>query len=106
MIRRPPRSPLFPSTPLFRSRQQLRRQRRRLHAVVLEPERRLQGRARLDRERTRLKSSNVGLFRIASFFLNDPATPEISPLPLHAALPISTTTATATPTASRSRART
>src|SRR3990172_8324660 len=41
-----------------------------------------------DRKSTRLNSSH-GYISYSLFFFNDPAPPEISPLPLHDALPIS-----------------
>src|ERR1035441_2131734 len=43
--------------------------------------------ARRDRERTRLKSSHLGI-SFSRFFFNSTPTPELSPLPLPAALPI------------------
>src|SRR3990167_6917182 len=87
MIRRPPRSPLFPSTTLFRSgplrgvhhpRRFCRRVWTRPRAAVSRP----------DRKSTRLNSSHSQISFIPFFFFNDPATPEISPLSLHDALPI------------------
>src|ERR1044072_7214731 len=43
---------------------------------------------RKDRKSTRLKSSHTDIYRLPFFFFNSPATTEISPLSLHAALPI------------------
>src|SRR3990167_2129227 len=86
-IRRPPRSPLFPYTTLFRSGWRTllpgksprlyRRQHRRLHQYP----------GRIDRKSTRLNSSHSQI-SYAVLFFNDTATTEISPLPLHDALPI------------------
>src|SRR3990167_7569173 len=94
MIRRPPRSTLFPYTPLFRSQ-----------IVFDSPDAHVRHRQpgsgdRLDRKSTRLNSSHSQisyavfclknyLIMIILFFFNDPATTEIYSLPLHAALPIS-----------------
>src|SRR3989338_7143523 len=87
MIRRPPRSALFPYTPLFRS--------------ISTPQGRLSTSARqrvsicgmltgacLDRKSTRLNSSHSSISFPLCLFFNDPATTEICPLSLHAALPI------------------
>src|SRR3989338_6842177 len=87
MIRRPPRSTLFPYTTLFRSGQErlegfaqfLARHLPRLLPVVVDPP--------ADRKSTRLNSSHSSI-SYAIFFFNDPATTEIYPLPLHDALPI------------------
>src|SRR3989338_6649775 len=92
MIRRPPRSPLFPYTPLFRSLQLLQ-------ALLLPLE--------LDAQSLLLPGplAQIGRAHVLTpitipspispffFFLNDPATTEISPLSLHAALPISAASA-------------
>src|SRR6266576_3981725 len=61
MIRRPPRSTLFPYTTLFRSVQRLeRRQRVHVQAVQLLQQRmRRRGRGEQDRKSTRLNSSHV-----------------------------------------------
>src|SRR6202453_1925075 len=128
MIRRPPRSTLFPYTTLFRSKRPHRPSACRTECRV----RRHHGFA-IDRKSTRLNSSHLyisyavfclkktisksnvlyepsttrlplpysdhskrtahidaprRLCHRAPFFFNDPATPEISALPLHAALPI------------------
>src|SRR3990172_5215393 len=87
MIPRPPRSPLFPYTPLFRSATSL--------LVLAATTGEAQPRSRedceaaypADRKSTRLNSSH-GYISYAFFFFNDPATPEIPSLSLHAALPI------------------
>src|SRR3990172_7040347 len=88
MIRRPPRSTLFPYTTLFRShpgvsRRSPRGPSPRSRSRCREWERTLQ-----DRKSTRLNSSH-GYISYSVFFFNDPATPEIYPLSLHDALPIS-----------------
>src|SRR3989304_2964542 len=88
MIRRPPRSTLFPFTTLFRSRHLHRRgapgrappsQRGTIPRAL---------RRRRDRKSTRLNSSH-GYISYAAFFFNDTATTEIYTLSLHDALPIS-----------------
>src|SRR3990167_7438793 len=88
MIRRPPRSPLFPYTTLFRSRHrraEVQALRLRDHEVDADRGVRiLCG----DRKSTRLNSSHSQI-SYAVFFFNDTATTEISPLSLHDALPIS-----------------
>src|SRR3990172_5297609 len=87
MIRRPPRSPLFPYTTLFRSHicKHLGRQLLRIDLARGNDPDRLKVR---DRKSTRLNSSHVYISN-PLFFFNDTAPPEISPLPLHDALPIS-----------------
>src|SRR3990167_6971476 len=87
MIRRPPRSPLFPYTTLFRSallimRQLLMDSRRVLPQGLTGVENRDE-----DRKSTRLNSSHSQI-SYAVFFFNDPAPTEISTLSLHDALPI------------------
>src|SRR3990172_8323543 len=88
MIRRPPRSTLFPYTTLFRSQVEepcvlasARHRREAARRLVLEV---------LDRseEHTSELQSRLHLL-FPLFFFNDPATTEIYPLPLHDALPIS-----------------
>src|ERR1044072_7441870 len=88
MIRRPPRSTLFPYTTLFRSdahrrpcgarARRERRLRQRALQVVNQP----------DRKRTRLNSRHNDISRMPPFFFNDTATAEIYTLSLHDALPI------------------
>src|SRR3989338_6655180 len=87
MIRRPPRSPLFPSTPLFRSSlamwspmsiRSCRDLGEKVTATIKQ---------RSEEHTSELQSQFHLLFPLV-FFLNDPAPPEISPLSLHAALPI------------------
>src|ERR1044072_6678292 len=97
MIRRPPRSTLFPSTTLFRS-YTLQRWHPRLSQL-----RSIQGssitqtcRAQ-DRKSTRLNSSHTDISRMPSCFFNDTATTEIYTLSLHDALPILHTSAMASP---------
>src|SRR3990172_6968914 len=87
MIRRPPRSTLFPYTTLFRSGQLMDENQGHLSALgVSSPE--LEALiAAADRKRTRLNSSH-GYTSYAFFFFNDTATTEIYPLSLHDALPI------------------
>src|SRR3990172_7071431 len=88
MIRRPPRSTLFPYTTLFRSPGHL------VHRVGAR-QRAADGGERLfdirqggDRKSTRLNSSH-GYTSYSLFFFNDTATTEIYSLSLHDALPIS-----------------
>src|SRR3990167_5423053 len=88
MIRRPPRSPLFPYPTLFRSRHS--GARRHCLARPARGDRRA-GSLPLtttDRKSTRLNSSHSQI-SYAAFFFNDPATTEISTLSLPDALPIS-----------------
>src|SRR3989338_2182454 len=89
MIRRPPRSTLFPYTTLFRSPLDL-------SDVIDHPERSTSSSSGFaisshssDRKSTRLNSSHSSISYSILFF-NDPAPPEIYPLSLHDALPIST----------------
>src|SRR5574343_360844 len=96
MIRRPPRSTLFPYTTLFRSHQQS-------CPTVQANQRPSLGRCHLDRKSTRLNSSHItisyAVFCLKKkkkknyffFFFNDTATTEIYTLSLHDALPISPT---------------
>src|SRR6266487_1491681 len=99
MIRRPPRSTLFPYTTLFRSRQRALRDRHVDEWGHPGPGR--------DRKSTRLNSSHPStsyavfclkkknlvflLLPFSFFFFNDTATTEIYTLSLHDALPISAT---------------
>src|SRR3990167_6870995 len=88
MIRHPPSSPLFPSTTLFRSHRGIAQRRDgRLRRRCTGSQRLRPGRQ--DRKSTRLNSSHIQISYSFSFFFNDPAPPEFSPLPLHDALPIS-----------------
>src|SRR3990167_8291501 len=88
MIRRPPKSTLFPYTTLSRSRRR-RVRRSGVHGHVGgRHEDGRQRRDRRDRKSTRLNSSHSQI-SYALFFFNDTAPPEIYPLPLHDALPIS-----------------
>src|SRR3990167_6987881 len=87
MIRRPPRSPLFPYTTLFRSASA--RQSPRYCRPGYAPACRFHSRCWTpDRKSTRLNSSHNQNSYFPFFFFNDPATTEISPLSLHDALPI------------------
>src|SRR3984885_4372590 len=90
MIRRPPRSTLFPYTTLFRPRRPAvyaseAPQQGALYDVPTRVDRRSR-----DRKSIRLNSSHVRI-SYAVFFFNDTATTEIYPLPLHDALPTSKT---------------
>src|SRR3990172_8335020 len=87
MIRRPPRSPLFPYTPLFRSPDDTDSSVASGSTVLVDESMTLKAVAYADRKSTRLNSSH-GYISYALFFFNDTAPTEISPLPLHAALPI------------------
>src|ERR1044072_8000019 len=88
MIRRPPRSTLFPYTTLFRSTSKNRTKSvltpsilsRSTNSLTAEPDR--------DRKSTRLNSSQTDISRMPSFFFNDTAPTEIYTLSLHDALPI------------------
>src|ERR1044072_6711195 len=89
MIRRPPRSTLFPYTTLFRSRDHsgtwIYRRDGDCRADVLS----VYDRESEDRKSTRLNSSHTDISRMPYFFFNDTATTEIYTLSLHDALPIS-----------------
>src|ERR1043165_8638225 len=89
MIRRPPRSTLFPYTTLFRSLRPGRRSYSEECFWLCPKQPRSNGDGHPDRKSTRLNSSHVALSRMPSFFFNDPATTEIYTLSLHDALPIS-----------------
>src|SRR3990172_6951202 len=92
MRRRPPRSTLFPYTTLFRSVGRAHRRHRAdprvcrgpLPDVRVPPE-------RSEEHTSELQSRLHLLFPL--FFLNETATTEIYPLPLHDALPICRTSA-------------
>src|ERR1051325_11198254 len=89
MIRRPPRSTLFPYTTLFRSAGDLRVAHRR-HVRLQAGACRLRqhvGQARSEEHTSELQSPYV--ISYAGFFFNDTATTEIYTLSLHDALPIS-----------------
>src|SRR3989304_4688502 len=88
MIRRPPRSTLFPYTTLFRSRAEFLQAAYEGSYTPLERTRTMIRAGELDRKSTRLNSSH-GYISYAVFFFNDTATTEIYPLSLHDALPIS-----------------
>src|SRR3990167_3830486 len=88
MMRRPPRSTLFPYTTLFRSH--ARKEIERLlvldfHALETAPL--AVDVSRSEEHTSQLQSQSNLAFRL--FFFNDAATPEIYPLSLHDALPIS-----------------
>src|ERR1044072_8004563 len=88
MIRRPPRSTLFPYTTLFRSAQGRHVDRRAAYGLH-DRDRHLHLEGEGDRKRKRLNSSHTDIYRIpSSFFFNDTATTEIYTLSLHDALPI------------------
>src|SRR3990172_1866063 len=87
MMRRPPRSPLFPYTTLFRSatfgRMTGTSKISDWNCISIS----LNTIPPSDRKSTRLNSSHRYI-SYSVFFFNDAATPEISPLSLHDALPI------------------
>src|SRR3990167_6899921 len=88
MIRRPPRSTLFPYTTLFRSQGPGRRTRM-FNMKDLAPElEEIAAQIRRSEEHTPELQSQSNLSFPPCFF-NDPAPPEIYPLALHDALPIS-----------------
>src|SRR3990167_7069470 len=87
MIRRPPRSTLFPYTTLFRS------YCTQIHAIQKYYDAAQAGwnsaKTPTDRKSTRLNSSHSQIsYFVCFFFFNDTATTEIYPLSLHDALPI------------------
>src|ERR1043165_9070212 len=88
MIRRPPRSTLFPYTTLFRSCVLAGGAFVIRVLFVRGGVRVFRAHEAIDRKSTRLNSSHVALYRLPSFFFNDPATTEIYTLSLHDALPI------------------
>src|SRR3990167_6856110 len=88
MMRRPPRSTLFPYTTLFRSRRRVQQADRAARRPAGRFSHRHECAAR-DRKSTRLNSSHSQISYFLFFFLNDAAPPEIYPLSLHDALPIS-----------------
>src|SRR3990167_8676428 len=87
MIRRPPRSTLFPYTTLFRSWSSAKTPRR--FATICSGSGSISSRSppRTDRKSTRLNSSHSPI-SYAVYFFNDTATTEIYTLSLHDALPI------------------
>src|SRR3990172_3645033 len=87
MTRRPPISPLFPYTTLFRSADAAGAGAPADLLATLVPKLVEPANAGEDRKSTRLNSSH-GYISYSLFFFNDPAPPDISPLPLHDALPI------------------
>src|ERR1044072_7975231 len=89
MIRRPPISPLFPYTTLFRSRALGGAGAYDRVKLVDEEDQVVRIRPHLDRKSKRLNSRHTDISLMAVFVFNDPATTDISPLPLHDALPIS-----------------
>src|SRR3990167_2067580 len=87
MIRRPPRSTLFPYTTLFRSTPGTRRtSRQRLRGLLAMAALDYLHRARSEEHTSELQSQSNLLCRLV--FFNDTATTEIYPLSLHDALPI------------------
>src|SRR3990167_6930063 len=88
MIRRPPRSPLFPYTTLFRS--QYGSIHSRQSTVTMSPSamENVGAEGRSEEHTSELQSQSNLLFPLF-FFFNDTAPTEISPLSLHDALPIS-----------------
>src|SRR3990167_4324460 len=87
MIRRPPRSSLFPYTTLFRSVYRFYGHATVLRINSFDTKEFTAGRRKTDRKRTRLNSSHSQI-SYAVFFFNDTATSEIFSLSLHDALPI------------------
>src|SRR3990167_6895589 len=88
MTRRPPRSPLFPSTTLFRSPEKLKLLQVAPMAQPTMPGGGPDGgQDRSEEHTSELQSQSNLIFPL--FFFNDPAPTEISPLSLHDALPIS-----------------
>src|SRR3990167_3273735 len=87
MIRRPPRSTLFPYTTLFRSCAAATNDGVGSTAVTDGAPKRATSSAVKDRKSTRLNSSHSQI-SYALFFFNDTATTEIYTLSLHDALPI------------------
>src|SRR3990172_4590714 len=88
MIRRPPRSALFPYTTLFRSREEIETLNL-ADSAVYEAEKILpEFEGKVDQKSIRLNSSH-GYTSYVVFFFNDTATTEICTLSLHDALPIS-----------------
>src|SRR3990172_8253508 len=87
MTRRPPRSPLFPYTTLFRSARSSDAACRSRGAEGQSCDLREPSGGARDRKSTRLNSSHP-YTSCSLFFFNDPATTEISTLPLHDALPL------------------
>src|SRR5574341_1338 len=88
MIRRPPRSTLFPYTTLFRSPPSVTLPDHAVRSPDSKPSAKIRSVAGPDRKSTRLNSSHQ-LISYAVFFFNDTATTEIYTLSLHDALPIS-----------------
>src|ERR1044072_9016870 len=88
MIRRPPRSTLFPSTTLFRSDRadRLREARGDRRPAGSGAPRRGTGVPQIGEHTDQLQALGYILFRV--FLFNDTATTEIDPLSLHDALPI------------------
>src|SRR3990172_6888714 len=86
MIRRPPRSTLFPYTTLFRSLSRTIFSCSGLAEAILLMT--TTSAIRRDRKSTRLNSSHGYISYSLLFFFNDTATTEIYPLSLHDALPI------------------
>src|SRR3989338_6843220 len=87
MTRRPPRSPLFPSTTLFRSGTGMRG----LAKLLAGQGKKVVGSDQQHELRSEEHTSELqSQFHLVCplLLLNDPAPPEISPLPLHDALPI------------------
>src|SRR3990167_6887145 len=88
MTGRPPRSPLFPHTTLFRSIQEGAKLVQRVEDILEELNLTMVPQ-QIDRKSTRLNSSHSQISHSPPFFfLNDRPPPEISPLPPHDALPI------------------
>src|ERR1051326_5067320 len=89
MIRRPPRSTLFPYTTLFRSRLAHRERREVVVQHVRLPRLALELLDALRSEEHTSELQSTSFISYAVFFFNDTATTEIYTLSLHDALPIS-----------------
>src|ERR1043165_8754636 len=95
MIRRPPRSTLFPYTTLFRSRRCSPRPPRCTGRRPTGACARCSCSSSCRSEEHTSEPQSSGLISLAVFFFNDTATTEIYTLSLHDALPISTLLAAA-----------
>src|ERR1043165_425500 len=88
MIRRPPRSTLFPYTTLFRSGHQIEAEHLLCLILVLSAAYLALGREEQRSEEHTSEFQSRGLISYAVFCFNDTATTEIYTLSLHDALPI------------------
>src|ERR1041384_7267171 len=88
MIRRPPRSPLFPYTTLFRSVTSTGEISRRAMRDASSRAVMKSNSEEMRSEEQTAEHQTQAYISFPLFFFNDPATTEISPLSLHDALPI------------------